>query len=98
RLVRRARVAALPPGVGRSQLALGGEGDARDAAQEVDLVLLRALLVFGAFHEVLQPLGIARVARALVDAAFVGGVLVSVDRLADLAQRAAQVLLLGALR
>src|SRR5882724_10808242 len=96
-VVGRARVAALAPGPRSGKRRIGVEGVARDAAQEVDLVLLRALLVFYALGEVLGLLGIARVAHRLADSALVRRLLVGVDRLADLAQGAAQLLLLGAL-
>src|SRR5205807_2752158 len=69
----------------------------RQAAKEIDARLFRALLVLDARDQVFQLLGIARVARALDDAAFVESLLVSVDRLAHLSQRAPQVLLLRAL-
>src|SRR5258707_1782912 len=97
RVVGRARVAALVSGPRGGKRRIGVEGVARDAAQEVDLVLLRALLVFYALGEVLELLGVARVAHRLADSDFVRGLLVGVDRLADLAQGAAQLLLLGAL-
>src|SRR6267142_1021085 len=96
-VVGRARVAALAPGPRGGKRRIGVEGVARDAAQEVDLVLLRALLVFYALGEVLELLGIAGVAHRLADSALVRRLLVGVDRLADLAQGAAQLLLLGAL-
>src|SRR5258707_8437413 len=97
RVVGRARVAALVSGPRGGKRRIGVEGVARDAAQEVDLVLLRALLVFYALGEVLELLGVARVAHRLADSALVRRLLVGVDRLADLAQGAAQLLLLGAL-
>src|SRR5258708_36238111 len=96
-VVGRARVAALAPGPCSGKRRIGVEGVARNAAQEVDLVLLRALLVFYALGEVLELPGIARVAHRLADSALVRRLLVGVDRLADLAQGAAQLLLLGAL-
>src|SRR6266446_1441665 len=91
-IVGRARVAALSPASRGGKRGIGVEGIARDAAQEVDLHLLRALLVVDALGEVFEFLGIARVADRLLDPAFVRGLLVEVDRLADLAQRAAQLL------
>src|SRR5437667_5037542 len=96
-IVGRARVAALSPGSRGGKRRIGVEGIARDAAQEVDLFLLRALLVVDALGEVLEFLGIARVSDRFPDSALVRCLLVDVDRLADLAQRAAQLLLLGAL-
>src|SRR5438034_2680632 len=96
-IVRRARVAAFSPGGSGGKRRIGVEGIARDAAQEVDHRLLRALLVVDAFGELLEFLGIARVADRLPDSALVRSLLVGVDRVADLAQRAAQLLLLGAL-
>src|SRR6266446_10450715 len=96
-IVGRARVAALAPGGRGGKRGIGVEGIARDAAQEVDLFLLRALLVVDALGEVLEFLGIARVSDRFPDSALVRCLLVDVDRLADLAQRAAQLLLLGAL-
>src|SRR6266849_7815612 len=96
-VVGRARVAALAPGARGGKRRIGVERVARDAAQEVDLVLLRILLVFDALCELLELLGIARVAHRFADSALVRRLLVGVDRLADLAQRAAQLLLLGAL-
>src|SRR5207302_157439 len=94
---RRGRVAALSPGGSGGKRRIGVEGIARDAAQEVDLHLLRALLVVDALGEILELLGIARVAHRSLDSALVRSLLVEVDRIADLAQRAAQLLLLGAL-
>src|SRR5712691_6259684 len=96
-IVGRARVAALSPRGRGGKHGIGVEGIARDAAQEVDLYLLRALLVLDALGELLEFLGIARVAYRLLDSALVRSLLMEVDRLADLAQRAAQLLLLGAL-
>src|SRR5207248_6573414 len=96
-IVGRARVAALSPGGRGGKRGIGVQGIARDAAQEVDLRLLRALLVVDALGEVLEFLGIARVADRLLDQTLVRSLLVRIDRLADLAQRAAQLLLLGAL-
>src|SRR6266571_5156136 len=96
-IVGRARVAALAPGGRGGKRGIGVEGIARDAAQEVDLFLLRALLVVDALGEVLEFLGIARVSDRFPDSALVRSLLVEVDRIADLAQRAAQLLLLGAL-
>src|SRR6267378_5148129 len=96
-IVGRARVAALSPGGRGGKRRIGVEGIARDAAQEVDHRLLRALLVVDALGELLELLGIARVAYRLPDSALVRSLLVGVDRVADLAQRAAQLLLLGAL-
>src|SRR5436190_3257287 len=96
-IVGRARVAALSPGGRGGKRGIGVQGIARDAAQEVDLRLLRALLVVDALGEVLEFLGIARVADRLLDQTLVRCLFVEVDRLADLAQRAAQLLLLGAL-
>src|SRR6266705_5310394 len=96
-VVGRARVAALSPGGRGGKRGIGVEGIARDAAQEVDLFLLRALLVIDALGESLELLGIARVAHRFLDSALVRSLLVEVDRIADLAQRAAQLLLLGAL-
>src|SRR5712691_5520637 len=96
-IVGRARVAALAPGCRGGKRGIGVEGIARDAAQEVDLFLFRALLVLDALGEVLEFLGIARISDRFPDSALVRCLLVDVDRLADLAQRAAQLLLLGAL-
>src|SRR5258707_14963997 len=96
-VVGRARVAALAPGGRGGKRRIGVEGIARDAPQEVDLLLLRVLLVVDALGEVLEFLGIARVADRLLDPALVRRLLVRVDRFADLAQGAAQLLLLGAL-
>src|SRR5256885_2840180 len=96
-IVGRARVTALSPGGRGGKRGIGVEGIARNAAQDVDLFLLRALLVVDALGEILELLGIARVAHRSLDSAFVPSLLVEVDRLADLAQRAAQLLLLGAL-
>src|SRR2546421_11866568 len=66
-IVGRARVAALSPGGRGGKRGIGVQGIARDAAQEVDLRLLRALLVVDALGEVLEFLGIARVADRLLD-------------------------------
>src|SRR5436309_4968850 len=96
-IVGRARVAALAPGGRGGKRGIGVEGIARDAAQEVDLFLLRALLVIDTLGEVLEFLGIARVSDRFPDSALVRCLLVHVDRVANLAQRAAQLLLLGAL-
>src|SRR3989475_5446928 len=92
-VVGRARVAALSPGGRGGKRGIGVEGIARDAAQEVDLFLLRALLVVDALGEFLELLGIARVADRLPDSALIRSLLVEVDRLPDLAQRSAQLLL-----
>src|SRR5687768_10971083 len=89
RVLRRAGVAALAPGL--------AERVRRQAAQEINALALRAFLVLDALDQVLEALGKARFAHALHDAAVVGGLLVGVDRGADLAQRAAQGLLLRAL-
>src|SRR6185503_62206 len=51
RLFGRAGVAALAPGLGGGE-RVRGERVARDAAQEVDAVLLRALLVLDPGHQV----------------------------------------------
>src|SRR5439155_16173088 len=64
---------------------------------EIDARLLRAEQVIDARDQVLQLLGIARVAGTLGDVVVVPSLLVSIDRLADIAQRAPQVLLLRAL-
>src|SRR5438552_1951175 len=96
-IVGRARVAALAPGGRGGKRGIAVEGIARDAAQEVDLFLLRALLVVDTLGEVLELLGIARVSDRFLDSALVRCLLVHVDRVANLAQRAAQLLLLGAL-
>src|SRR5438552_3251470 len=96
-IVGRARVAALSPGGRGGKRGIAVEGIARDAAQEVDLFLLRALLVVDTLGEVLELLGIARVSDRFPDSALVRCLLVHVDRVANLAQRAAQLLLLGAL-
>src|SRR3989442_14875151 len=65
--------------------------------RSVDALLLRALLVLDARDQVFQLLGIARLAGARDDAPVDDRLLVSVDRLADIAQCAPQVLLLRAL-
>src|SRR5437879_1046075 len=96
-IVGRARVAALAPGGRGGKRGIGVERIARDAAQEVDLFLLRALLVIDTLGELLEFLGIARVSDRFPDSALVRCLLVHVDRVANLAQRAAQLLLLGAL-
>src|SRR6266705_1544200 len=96
-IVGRARVAALSPGGRGGKRGIGVQGIARDAAQEIDLGLLRALLVVDALGELLEFLGIARVADRFADSALVRSLLVEVDRIADLAQRAAQLLLFRAL-
>src|SRR6185503_18400613 len=87
--IRRACVAALAP-----RLA---ERVGRDAAQEVDLLVLRAALVLHAFGQLLETLRVARLAGAAHDAAVVGGLLVGVEPGADFAQRTPQVLLFRAL-
>jgi len=58
-VVGRARVAALAPGGRSGKRRIGVEGIAGDAPQEVDLFLLRVLLVVDALGEVLELLGIA---------------------------------------
>src|SRR5882672_5507793 len=50
-VVGRARVAALAPGGHGGKRGIGVEGIARNTAQEVDLFLLRALLVVDALGE-----------------------------------------------
>src|SRR5204862_945498 len=86
-IVGRARVAALSPGGRGGKRGIGVQGIARDAAQEVDLRLLRALLVVDALGEVLEVLGVARVADRLLDETLVQSVLVRIERLTDMALR-----------
>src|SRR5258707_2509879 len=84
-VVGRARVAALAPGGRGGKRRIGVEGIAGDAPQEVDLFLLRVLLVVDALGEVLEFLGIARCADRLLDPTLVRRLLLSADCLADLA-------------
>src|SRR5205814_8474324 len=93
RLVRRAEVAALAPAFGGPQARVAGEGVARQAAQEIDARLLRALLVLDARDQVFQLLGIARVAGALGVVVLVPSLLVGVVGCEVLAVRALMVLL-----
>src|SRR5581483_11968266 len=90
RVVRGTLVAAQAP-------VLPAERVGRDAAQEIDPRGLRVLRVGHALDERLQRGRIARLADVARDAAFVEGALVRVDAAAQLAQRLAQVALLGAL-
>src|SRR5688572_25622602 len=90
RVARRARVRAQAPLLARDWVA-------RDAAQEEKRALVGRGLVGHAFHERLQGWRVAGGVHALLDLAVVRGALVGVDRLANLAQRRAQLLLLAAL-
>src|SRR3954471_24260337 len=85
-----ARVAAHAP-------LVAGQRIARHAAQEVDLLVLRALGILHALGEHLERRREAAAVHLLLDAAFVAGALVRVDRLAQLAQREPQLALLVAL-
>src|SRR5262249_7623467 len=85
------------PGGGRRQRRVGRERIARGAPQEVDLLLLRALLVLDALRQLLELLGIAPGAHPLLAPSLVRGLLVSRRPLPEPAPPAAQILLLGAL-
>src|SRR6185503_9319549 len=89
--VGRARVAAQSP------LALGRHRVAREAAQEIDALLVGGAAVVHALDQVFEALRIARVAHAALDAPVLGGLAVGVEAFADLAQRAPQLELLRAL-
>src|SRR5690242_14364143 len=97
RVIGRARVAALSPGLRGGELRVGREGVARHAAQEVDAFLLRALLILDTLDQVLKPPGITRFAGTPLDAIVIERLLVAVDSFADFAERAAQVLFLVSL-
>src|SRR5260221_13193456 len=71
-VVGRARVSALAPGPRSGKRRIGVERVARNAAQEADLVLLRALLVFDALDELLELPGIARGFYRLARSSLVG--------------------------
>src|SRR3954471_5200638 len=90
RRVGRARVAAQRP-------RFVGQRIGRDTPQEVDARALRIALVDRALDERRKARRIAGLVDRLVDRTVVRGALVGVDRLADIAQRAPQLLLLAAL-
>src|SRR5688572_22161536 len=78
RLVRWACVAALAPRLCGCEGAVGCERIARDAPQEVHLLLLGALQILDAGSEVLELARVSRLADFLRDAPFVARLLVRI--------------------